>query len=131
MVLIYMETYGRLLGQMYDRLMGGGPDTRTVDISLDTARAILDNTAATTAFNLRSTLAPATTNYLTGDEPVDGWDSLAAAYDLRDAELRSRDDGTTTEYEIRVDYYVRDLYRGQWLFTDIDEATVWATMNDV
>jgi hypothetical protein len=131
MVLIYMETYGRLLGQMYDRLMGGGPDTRTMDVSLDTARAILDNTAATTAFNLRSTLAPATTNYLTGDEPVDGWDSLAAAYDLRDAELRSRDDGTTTEYEIQVDYYVRDLYRGQWLFTDIDEATVWATMNDV
>lgn len=125
-----METYGRILGRLYDRLTGQAPESTTTPVTVDMVRAILDDADDVDVTHFRASVAPATTHHLTGDDPLDGWDSIAEKYDLRDPELTTYDGGDLA-YEISVEYYRDDLYKGQWRFRDEDDDPLWTALNDV
>lgn len=124
-----MDTYQRLLKRTYARLTGQDVDRDTTPLSTGQVHDLLDANDAVTATYLRASPAPATSHRL--DDPHDSWDTLDDTYDLNDPTLVTWTIGDDHAYEIRVGYHRNGAYRGQWVFRDLDEDAVWATLNDV
>lgn len=126
-----MDTYGRKIRSLYDRITGQAPDSTTTPVTEDTAWTLLDAADTVTATHLPASLAPAKSLELTGDTPADEWDRLSETYTLHDTELTIYERDDRLDYEIRTRYDTDGIYGGELVFRSTEEDALWAALNDI